>query len=65
MNKKILMLAAAIAAIYLLNQKKKPNDFVNEIFYGTPNGWRYFDNGGSISPDGKYYKADQLIWSPT
>lgn len=39
-----------------------------EIFdaYGNSysNGWRYFSDGTSISPDGKYYKSGALIWSP-
>jgi hypothetical protein len=28
-------------------------------------GWRYFSDGTSISPDGKYYQGGELIWSPT
>lgn len=39
---------------------------VNEIFSssGTPfsNGWRYFDNGTAISPNGDYYFQGQLVY---
>lgn len=43
-------------------------DWVGEIFSaaGTPysNGWRYFENGVAISPDGTYYQGGQAVWSP-
>lgn len=41
---------------------------VNEIFNlaGVPfdNGWRYYDDGTAISPEGKYYLDGKLVWSP-
>lgn len=41
---------------------------VNEIFdsKGLPfqNDWRYYTDGTSISPEGKYYKDGALVWSP-
>jgi len=27
-------------------------------------GWKYYDNGTAISPDGKYYYQGNLVWSP-
>lgn len=42
---------------------------VSEIFNaaGLPfeNDWRYYSDGTSISPEGKYYKDGKLVWSPT
>jgi hypothetical protein len=44
------------------------DNFVDEIFNstGTPysNGWRYFENGVAISPDGTYYQNGQVVWKP-
>lgn len=41
---------------------------VNEIFSsaGLPfeNDWRYYNDGTSIGPDGKYYQNGKLVWSP-
>ena len=41
--------------------------WVNEIFSaaGTPytNGWRYFENGVAIDPQGNYYQNGALVWS--
>lgn len=31
---------------------------------GYSNGWRYFDDGTSISPSGDYYLNGNIIWSP-
>lgn len=28
------------------------------------NGWRYFDNGTAIGPDGSYYQNGAMIWTP-
>lgn len=28
------------------------------------NGWRYFSDGTTIDPDGRYYRGGQLIWQP-
>lgn len=27
-------------------------------------GWKYYDNGTAIGPDGKYYFKGELVWSP-
>lgn len=79
-TQEIAVLAAAAAAVYLIwNSQKKTSagtvtrpssvdGYVNEIFNsgGTPydNGWRYYDNGVAISPDGVYYKNGAQVWSP-
>lgn len=28
------------------------------------NGWRYFNDGTAIDPQGSYYLNGQLVWSP-
>lgn len=42
------------------------SDWVGEIFSsaGTPysNGWRYYDNGTAIDPQGNYYYQGQLVY---
>lgn len=66
MKKNILYIAAAVAVLYLLKQKKKaqsPSDYTTEIKYGTPNGWRYFSDGTAIAPNGDYYQGSILIYS--
>jgi hypothetical protein len=30
----------------------------------TGYGWKYYENGTAISPDGKYYKEGQLVYDP-
>ncbi len=41
--------------------------FVGEIFDAAGsafgNGWRYFDNGTAIDPNGNYYFNGQPVWS--
>lgn len=41
--------------------------FVDEIFSaaGLPfnNGWRYFENGVAIAPNGDYYQNGAKVWS--
>jgi hypothetical protein len=67
MKKQYLYIAAAVAILYLIKQKKPgqtANDYATEIKYGTPNGWRYFSDGTAISPNGEYYKGGILIYSP-
>lgn len=41
--------------------------YTNEIFVpnDTANGWKYYDDGTAVSPDGKYYQGGKLIWSPS
>lgn len=66
MKKNFLYIAAALAVLYLVKQKKTgqtASDYATEIKYGTPNGWRYFSDGTAISPSGDYYRAGVLIFS--
>jgi hypothetical protein len=44
-------------------------DFVAEIANPsnpgqTGYGWKYYENGTAVSPDGKYYKDGQLVYDP-
>jgi hypothetical protein len=72
----LIVLALAGVAVYMIVRSQKPattspgagalDKFVGEIFGtgGTPfsNGWRYFENGTAIAPNGDYYHKGQLIW---
>lgn len=44
-----------------------PDSFVDEIFNagGLPynNGWRYYENGTAIDPNGNYYYQGKLVYS--
>jgi hypothetical protein len=41
------------------------NEVLNSATQGQPGfGWRYFDNGVAISPEGQYYKNGALVYSP-
>lgn len=78
-TEEIAVLAAAGVAVWLILKGTRPaatgtrqgssgiTGWVNEIFSpaGTPygNGWRYFENGVAISPQGDYYQGGQLVWS--
>lgn len=46
--------------------KSTVDNFVDEIFSaaGTPfdNGWRYFENGVAIDPQGGYYQNGVLVY---
>lgn len=48
------------------NGQPAPDNFVDEIFgsNGLPfdNGWRYYENGTSIAPNGDYYHQGALVW---
>jgi len=75
-NTTLILLAAAGAAAYLLLKSKPASggtktrtntDLVSEILNNdTPGqagyGWRYFDNGVAISPNGIYYKNGVEVW---
>lgn len=72
----MIILGVAAAALFLVTQAKAKGTTVaraaknvtTEILNsgnGWGNGWRYFSDGTSISPDGKYYKGGALIWQPT
>ena len=44
---------------------EKVSEIVNTALPGQPGaGWRYFDDGTVISPDGSYYLNGQLVWTP-
>ena len=48
------------------NMGKKAQSFVDEIFDAAgkafDNGWRYFENGTAISPEGDYYLNGQMVY---
>lgn len=58
----------AKAAAGVSPSKPLADTFVDEIFNwrGLPydNGWRYFENGVAIDPQGNYYQNGKLVWSP-
>lgn len=42
------------------------NEVLNTAFPGQVGyGWKYYDDGVSIGPDGKYYLNGNLVWSPS
>lgn len=72
----LIALALAGIALYMIVKPKATNaakgttgtvsGFVNEIFGAAGQdfaGWRYFDNGTAIDPQGNYYLNGQKIWS--
>lgn len=75
----LLILAIAAGAAWYMIEKAKASrgagtvpgssvsSWVNEIFNttggGFSNGWRYFDNGVAIDPDGNYYANGARVWS--
>jgi hypothetical protein len=76
-QQEMIVLGLAGLAVYMIMQATKKgggtttagglDKFVNEVFSagGTPfkNGWRYYDNGTAIDPQGNYYQNGQLVWS--
>ncbi len=72
----MIALALAGIAVYMI-VKAKPktagtstgsaSNFVKEIFGADgkafDNGWRYYDNGTAIDPNGDYYYQGQKVWS--
>lgn len=73
-NEMIALGLAAVAVYLIVNTKKKTTgtatktatDLVSEIFdtagKAFTNGWRYFNDGTAIDPQGNYYQGGQLIW---
>jgi hypothetical protein len=67
----LIIIGAAGIAVYYLWQK-----VVNRTMTGTtkeittqsgaafPNGWRYFDDGTAINPQGQYFFDGRLVYSP-
>lgn len=77
-NTQMIVLALAGLAVYMIVKSKgtsttaktgtgSVSKFVNEIFGSNGqtfgNGWRYFDDGTAIDPQGNYYQNGQMIWS--
>ena len=69
----LIALGLAAIAVYMITKKagagqanKPPADFVTEVFNTAgkafENGWRYFSDGTSISPNGSYYSGGQLVY---
>ena len=54
-----LSLAAAFTGAW-----KAAKEVLNPSGQQFDNGWRYFDDGTSIAPQGNYYQGGQIIWSP-
>ena len=46
------------------NENATPTETTSQTANAQP-GYKYYSNGVSIAPDGKYYVNGQLIWSPT
>lgn len=74
-NQEMIVLGLAGVAVYMILQARKTGktvaevagDFVKEIKgqgnKAFSNGWRYFDNGTSIDPQGNYYYQGQLVYN--
>lgn len=68
----MLLIGAAAAVLLILNRKSSPAGVLasttKEISQPSgaafANGWRYFDDGTSIDPMGRYWKGGQIIYSP-
>lgn len=63
----VMIMGFVAAAMFMASRKvsAKPAGYVGEIFPdGDTNGWRYFENGTAISPDGTYYQNGQMVWNP-
>lgn len=72
-QQEIIIIGIAAAALFIVTKAKKSGksfvntakDMATEILNGGQryaNGWRYFSDGTSISPEGDYYKNGALIW---
>jgi len=68
----LIVLGLAALAVFFITKKggastgSKPAGWVSEIMNnadpGEPGwGWKYYDNGVVIGPDGSYYKNGQLV----
>lgn len=45
---------------------QKVNEILNTVFPGEIGyGWKYYDDGTSIGPDGAYYFQGKKVWSPS
>lgn len=74
-NQNLIVLGLAGVAVYMIWQAKKTGKTVTEVAQGFvkeikgqggkafDNGWRYFDNGTSIDPQGNYYYQGQLVYN--
>lgn len=69
-------IAAAVLALVVRNRKPAAEKSpalssaydTREVFDANgkrfSNGWRYFSDGTTIDPQGRYYYQGQLTWSP-
>jgi hypothetical protein len=55
----------------LLKRRTAPAGIVSNTYgaqevmvSGNTNGWRYFTDGTSIDPNGRYYKGSELMYDP-
>lgn len=72
--KDFLLIGAAAFAAYLLLAKKSAPTVATGSGGAQPAagakltqvyaGWQYFSDGTSISPDGRYFLGDTLIYTP-
>ena len=77
-HQELIVLGLAGVAVYMIwksqtakggtGTARTVDNFVDEIFSsaGLPfnNGWRYFENGVAIGPDGTYYQNGVVAWKP-
>ncbi|MBC3878773.1 hypothetical protein H8K38_13245 [Undibacterium sp. FT79W] len=71
-SKDIILLGLVVGAGVILARKLLPagaknsaanSQYVGEIVTnGEQNGWRYFDNGTAIAPNGDYYFQGTLVY---
>lgn len=76
-TEELIALALAGVAVYLIVKGKKPaaaassaswkqpysvDEILDSNGSGFSNGWRYFNDGTSISPGGQYYLSGQYVY---
>lgn len=73
-TEELIALALAGIAVFLIVKSGKAATWVSdwkaakEVLNNGQrydNGWRYFNDGTSIDPQGNYYQGGQIIWSPS
>lgn len=75
-NSDLLILAAAGLAAWLILRRgtaapaaqtaagTHPAGWTSELNILNDGGWRYFDDGTAIGPDGAYYSGGVKVWTP-
>lgn len=74
-NSELIAVAIAGVAVWMIYQAKKkagtntgavkPNgtaEVLDSLGQSFSNGWRYFTDGTSISPEGDYYSGGSLVY---